>query len=406
MRPRLNYSPAVRLHRARPAGPPGEAGGHPLCHPSVVGAQVGRGGTGPPGSTAGNMTGEGMAGRVLFIGGPGNISTGAIGELVAGGWDVNVLTHRKDPIPDLGARFVWGDRDAKADLKAASDEVRPDVIVDTCAYTTDQVQQALDVFAAPGRQYVFVSTVDVFGYPLSRLPVRESDPHREPNSAYAIAKRDCERLVNDAASAARIDVTIVRPGYSMGPRFVIGFFSRLGGRTMLRRLQEGRPIVVPGDGTTLFQPGTGIDAGRLMARVVGEPRAYGGVFTCAGPEVMSHDDYVALMADVVGVPPEIVHVPTELILALDPGDVDATILDADGSILPVLTRFDLAYSNDAVLALGGPFEPVVRPRDAIAAHLAWLDEHGWPETTQGPDDRLIRRLERAREAFLAPVEPV
>ena len=342
-----------------------------------------------------------MGGKVLFIGGPGTISTGAIGELVAAGWDVNVLTHHKDPAPDLAARFLWGDRDDAADLITARDEVRPDVILDTCAYTTDQVRQALDVFAAPGRQYVFVSTVDVFGYPLSRLPVRETDPEREPNSAYALAKRDCEQLVNDAGSAGRIAVTIIRPGYSMGPRFVIGFFSRLGGRTMLRRLQEGKPIVVPGDGSTLFQPGTGIDTGRLMARVVGEPGAYGGLFTCAGPEVMSHDDYVARMADVVGVTPMVVHVPTEFILALDARDVDSTILDADGSILPVLTRFHFAYSNDAIIGLGGPFEPVVRPREAIAAHLAWLDEHGWPETTEGPDDRLIRRYERARETFLA-----
>jgi nucleoside-diphosphate-sugar epimerase len=345
-----------------------------------------------------------MSDKALFIGGPGTISRGAIGELVAAGWDVSVLTHPKDPVPDLGVRFLWGDRDDAAVLRAACDEVRPDVVIDTCCYTTDQVTQALDVFAAPGRQYVFVSTVDVFGYPLSRLPVRESDEHREPNSPYALAKRDCEALVNAAGAADRVAVTIIRPGYSMGPRFVIGFFSRQGGRTMLRRLQEGRPIVVPGDGSTLFQPGTGIDAGRMMARVVGEPRAHGRVFTCAGPQVISHDAYAEVMAAVVGVAPQLVHIPADLLLALDAAVVDATILDADGSILPVLTRFDLAYSSDAILELGGPFEPRVSPQEAIASHLAWLDEQGWPDTTEGPDDRLIRRFERAREAFLAPAD--
>jgi nucleoside-diphosphate-sugar epimerase len=342
-----------------------------------------------------------MSGRALFIGGPGTISQGAIGELVEAGWDVRVLTHPKDPIPDLGARFLWGDRDDEATLRAACDEVRPDVVIDTCCYTTDQVTSALDVFAAPGRQYVFVSTVDVFGYPLSRLPVRETDEHREPNSPYALAKRDCEALVDSAGTQGRVTVTIIRPGYSMGPRFVIGFFSRQGGRTMLRRLQEGEPIVVPGDGSTLLQPGTGIDAGRLMARVVGEPRAYGRVFTCAGPQVISHDAYVEAMAAVVGVTPRLVHVPVDLMLSLDPAEVDDTILDADGSILPVLTRFDLAYSSDAILELGGPFEPRVSTQQAIASHLAWLDEHGWPDTREGPDDRLMRRYERAREAFLA-----
>jgi hypothetical protein len=40
----------------------------------------------------------------------------------------------------------------------------------------------------------------------------------------------------------------------------------------------------------------------------------------------------------------------------------------------------------------------------MASHLAWLDEQGWPDTTEGPDDRLIRRYERARTAFLAPAD--
>jgi hypothetical protein len=197
-----------------------------------------------------------MGGRALFIGGPGTISRGAIGALVAGGWDVSVLTHVKDPIPDLGARFLWGDRDDEVALRTACDEVQPDVVIDTCCYTTDQVSQALDVFAAPGRQYVFVSTVDVFGYPLARLPVRESDEHREPNSPYALAKRDCESLVSAAGAAGHVTVTIIRPGYSMGPRFLIGFFSRQGGRTMLRRMQEGKQIVVPGDGTVAHPVGS------------------------------------------------------------------------------------------------------------------------------------------------------
>lgn len=342
-----------------------------------------------------------MSGRVLFIGGPGTISTSAIAALVGTGWDVSVLTHRKDPVPDLGARFVWGDRDVAADLVRARDEARPDVVVDTCCYTPDQVTRALDAFAAPERQYVFVSTVDVFGYPLSRLPVRESDEHREPNSPYALAKRDCERLVQAAGEAGRLAVTIIRPGYSMGPRFVIGFFSRMGGRTMLRRIRQGRPVVVPGDGTTLVQPGTGIDAGRMMARVVGERRAHGRVFTCAGPAIMTHDDYVAAMGRVVGVEPRLVHVPSDLVLALDPAEVDATI--PDPSILPVLTRFDLAYSSDAVLALGGPFEPHVSIEEAIASHLGWLEANGWPDTHDGPDDLLLRRFERARESFLSPL---
>jgi hypothetical protein len=142
--------------------------------------------------------------KALSIGGPGTSSTGAIGELVAEGWEPRVLTHPKEPIPDIGALFTWGDRDDPATLRATTTDIAPDVVIDTCCYSPEQATAALDAFAAPGRQYAFVSTVDVFGYPLSRLPVRESDEHREPNSPFALANRDCERLVTEAGEAGRL----------------------------------------------------------------------------------------------------------------------------------------------------------------------------------------------------------
>ena len=339
-----------------------------------------------------------MTGSVLFIGGPGNISRSTASALTSDGWDVTVLTHPKDSVLDLDVHFLWGDRDDVATLQAVTRDVKPDVVVDTCAYTTRQVSQAIDVVAAPTRQYVFVSTVDVFGYPLARLPMRETDEHRDPNTPYAAAKRDCERLVTEAATQGRLTTTIVRPGYSIGPRFLIGFFSHLGGRTMLRRLRAGLPIVVPGDGTTTIQPGTGTDTGLLLARVVGESRAYGGVFTCAGSEVMTHDDYVAAMAEAVGVDPLLVHIPSEFMLAM--GDTEI-----DQGILPGLTRYALAFSNDRIEQLAGELRPSLSLVEAIRGHLAWLDTHGWPETQDGPDDRLLQRFDRARAAFLEPPSP-
>jgi len=340
-----------------------------------------------------------MTRTALFIGGPGNISTGTIEVLLADGWQVAVLTHPKDPDPDLAVRYLWGDRNEPADLRMARDSVKPDVVIDTCCFAPERAREAIDVFAATGRQYVFVSTVDVFGHPLSRLPVRESDEHGTPNTAYALAKAECERLVIDAGAAGRLAATVVRPGYSIGPRFLIGFFSHLGGRTILDRLRRGLPIVVPGDGTTIIQPGVGVDTGRLIARVVGEPRAFGRVFTCAGPRVITQDEYVGAMAAVVGTAPRLVHIPSELLLALDEPEIAQGILGG-------LTRYDLAYSNDEIVALGGPFEHRVTLAAAIERHLAWLDAHGWPDMTDGPeglDDRLVRRYDRARAAFVDAV---
>jgi nucleoside-diphosphate-sugar epimerase len=171
---------------------------------------------------------ETMTERVLVIGGPGNISTGTIEDLLTRGCSVGVFSHREEPAKALSPSIETfaGDRDHPEELGQAIARFRPDAVVDFVCFVPAQAEQIVALLYGKVRQYIFVSTVDIYGRPQSRIPLRESDPWLMPPSQYAIDKLACERILLARADREHFPLTIARPSYSYGPRYLISFFSR------------------------------------------------------------------------------------------------------------------------------------------------------------------------------------
>lgn len=151
-----------------------------------------------------------------------------------------------------------------------------------------------------------------------------------------------ERGYQVGVFSTQFPLTIVRPSYAFGPRFILSFMSRARGVHMLRRLQTGRPVLVPGDGTTLMHVGSAYNTGKMIAALVDFPPAIGKDYTCGHPTFTTHDGYVQLFARALGVQPNIVHIPTDLIAALEYPEIR-------GCLLHALTRLNVAFSIDRFL---------------------------------------------------------
>ena len=279
-----------------------------------------------------------MSDRVLFIGGPGTLSASAITALQQRGYTVGVFS-RSASLSDLSpsVRVYRGDRSDRRALEFAFQDFHPDIVLDCICYTPQEALQIQKLASGHVRQFIFVSTVDVYGYPLSRLPFHEDDLwHPQTQSQYAADKRQCE-LIFQSSGMALLPLTIARPAYSFGSRFILSFTSRDLGIHMLNRLRDGRPILVPGDGTTLFHASSAENTGRMIAALVDAPQALGNDYTCGHPDFTTHRGYVDLFARVLGVEPNCVHIPTEMIVRHpDP--------EARTCLLHALTRFNVAFS--------------------------------------------------------------
>jgi nucleoside-diphosphate-sugar epimerase len=225
--------------------------------------------------------------KVLFIGGTGTISHGASALAVERGLDLTILNRGESsyrPVPK-GAELLQADVRDPASMRAALGDREFDVVADFVAFTTDHVQADLDLFEGRTGQYVFISSASAYQKPVARLPITESTPLRNPFWQYS---RDQTSLPLN------------------------------GGWTAIDRMRRGEPVVVHGDGTSLWVLTHTRDFAKAFVGLLGHPKAIGDTFQITSDDVLTWNQIAGLMGDAAGAVPKIVHVTSDAIAAADP----------------------------------------------------------------------------------------
>jgi nucleoside-diphosphate-sugar epimerase len=253
--------------------------------------------------------------RVLFIGGSGIISSACSALAVERGIDLYLLNRASTslrPVPGA-ATVLRGDiRDEASTAKALGD-LSFDAVVDWVAFTPEHVQADLDLFRGRTKQYVFISSASAYQTPPERLPVTESTPLRNPFWQYSRDKIACEDLLVRAYRDDGFPATIVRPSHTYDQTSVP--FD--GGWTALGRMREGKPVVVHGDGTSLWTLTHHVDFARGFVPLLGHPRTIGEAFQITSDDVLTWNQIARTLASAAGVEARLVHVTSDAIAAAD-----------------------------------------------------------------------------------------
>jgi len=251
--------------------------------------------------------------RILYIGGTGTISAASVRRSIALGHDVTVLNRgsSRRPLPE-GVREIVADvRDAAA-LRAAIGDEQFDVVAEFLAFTPEHIRADLVQFEGRTGQYVFISSASAYQKPPQRLPVTESTPLRNPFWQYSRDKIACEDLLVDAYRERGLPITIVRPSHTYDERLL----PTMGGWTDIARMREGKPVVIHGDGTSLWTLTHSDDFAVAFTGLLGNPAAIGEAFTITGSHAPSWNQIYRWLADAAGVPDaEFVHVASDAIAA-------------------------------------------------------------------------------------------
>ena len=254
--------------------------------------------------------------KVLFIGGTGIISS-ACSELAAReGIDLYLLNRGQTvdrPAP-IGATVLFGDIRDRASSEAALAGHNFDAVVDWIAFTPDHVQADIDLFRGRTGQYVFISSASVYQTPPASLPVTESTLLDNPYWDYSRNKIACEELLVRAYRDEKFPMTIVRPSHTYDATKI----PLMGGYTSLQRMKDGKPLVVHGDGTSLWTLTHHRDFAKGFVPLLGNQRALGEAIHITSDEWLTWNQIYEIMASALGTPAELVHVPSELINAFDP----------------------------------------------------------------------------------------
>lgn len=259
--------------------------------------------------------------RILFLGGPGNISDSTIRHFLRSDAVVGVVKRRPDHLLGYDGKIevYLGDRDNEIFLSETLATFRPDILIDATCFDPQQAHTVIRALSAhrPDR-LIFVSTADVYGYPLSHLPMREDHPWNAAAGDYAINKKACEEIFRQALDADNhTSLTIIRPGYSLGKTFAMTAFGIHRGGHLVSRLRRGLPILSPGDGTTLLDVCAAHNTGLMIAHICESDLSRGRDYTCGHYGPTTYDEYLHAFAEAVGVEPLIEHIPTDFILSLD-----------------------------------------------------------------------------------------
>lgn len=334
--------------------------------------------------------------KVLIVGGSGLISTAITRQLLARGDAVTLYNRGRTPLRVEGAvQTIHGDRTDFAAFQAQMAAAGPyDCVIDMVCYRPTEAESAVRAFVGRTAQYIFCSTVDVYTKPAAAYPIRE-DAERKPDPAfgYAYDKAACEEILLAAHARGALPVTLIRPAHTYGEGGAL--LHTLGWDTRyIDRIRKGKPILVHGDGSSLWSSCHVDDVAAAFVHACANPVTYGKAYHVTGEEWQSWNQYHQRVAEALNAPlPVLVHVPTDLL---------AKVLPEDAKWCKLNFQFNNIFDNRTAHEELG-FRYTVPWIDGVRRTVAWLDDHGRIEPSRDEDieERVIAAWRRAEAVMLA-----
>jgi nucleoside-diphosphate-sugar epimerase len=238
--------------------------------------------------------------NILFIGGTGIISTAISKKLAAEGHNLYLLNrgNRNDIIP--GVIPVICDINS-GDAEAAIPDIMFDCVADFIAFTPEQTARDFRLFAGKCKQYIFISSASAYQKPLNSYIINESTPLYNPYWKYSRDKIDCENYLKARYREDGFPITIIRPSHTYDERSVpLGVHGENGSFAVIKRIMEGKPVIIHGDGTSLWTMTHNSDFAEAFCPIVGNNKAIGEAFNITSDETLTWNEIYSCIANALG----------------------------------------------------------------------------------------------------------
>lgn len=301
--------------------------------------------------------------RVLFIGGSGFISTAVSRQAISKGFELYVLNRGLNPVHLAGCHHLIADIHKPEEMLTALKDMNFDVVVDWLAYGPEDIERDLELFRGRVGHFVFISSASAYQKPPANYLINESTPLSNPYWLYSRNKIACEERLMQAYREEGFPVTIVRPSLTYDTNLPIAIGGR-GCYTLADRLKKGLPIIVHGDGSSLWVVTHAEDFGRGLLGLFGNPQTLGHAFHITSDEVLTWDQIYKMIARALGVEANIVHIPSDFIASVAPR--------FSGSLLGDKT-WSVVFDNSKIKTFVPDFHACIPLWDGINRTLAWFD---------------------------------
>jgi len=328
--------------------------------------------------------------KVLMIGGTGRISAAVSKRAVEKGIELYLLNRgTKDEFFPEGAKHIKADASDEASLREALPGMTFDAVVDWIGFLPAQAEKDVRVFEGITKQFIYISSASAYEKPPADFRITEDTPLVNPFWQYSRDKIESEEVFFDAYKKRGFPITVVRPSHTYGETSLpVIFPGRRSHYSVIERMKAGKPIIVPGDGTSLWVVTHNTDFAKAFVALLGNEKAIGEAYHITSDEAMTWNEIIMTIGRAAGITPSLYHMSTDFITACHPAVRPELVGDKCNSV---------SFDNAKVKALAPEFVCTTNLAMGAKMTLDWFDKHPEQKLRDGEWEALCDRLIAAHE---------
>lgn len=337
--------------------------------------------------------------RALFIGGTGTISSAIVRRLASdSSWEVWLINrgNRKETVPENVHQIICDINDEEAVLKALGG-MTFDCVGEFIGFTVDQVERDYRLFKDKTKQYIYISSASAYNKPSENYVITEGTTLANPYWEYSRNKIACENFLMEKYRDEGFPVTIVRPSHTYDERSIpLGVHGKNGSWQVIKRMMDGRPVIIHGDGESLWHLTFNEDFAVGYTALMGNRHAIGEAFQITGDEVLTWNQIYQTIADALGVELKAYHVSSEMLTALGPD------YDFEGSLTGD-KAVSVVFDNSKIKRLAPDLKTTVPLHKGVRIALKYILDHKECRV-EDPEfdkwcDKVIETMEKVKATF-------
>ena len=336
--------------------------------------------------------------KILMIGGTGTISMAITRLLAERGTDEIYLLNRGNrsvELPD-GVNVITADINNEEEVLEKTSGMEFDAVCEFIGFVPSQIERDHRLFSGRTKQYIYISSASAYHKPVRSYVINESTALANPYWQYSRDKIACEDLLMKYYREEGFPVTIVRPSHTYDERSVpLGVHGKNGSWQVIKRMLEGKKVIIHGDGTSLWTMTFNEDFAKGYVGLIGNPHAIGEAFQITSDETLTWNQIYETIARVLGVELNCIHVSSEFLR-------DVSDYDFEGSLIGD-KACSVVFDNSKLKRAVPGFSPEIRFEEGIRRTITNVLSH--PELqVEDPEfdswcDKVIDAIETLKSNF-------
>lgn len=337
--------------------------------------------------------------KVLLIGGTGTISSAITRQLAAQGEEVYLLNRgsRRDEIP-ANVTLLTGDINDEAAAASLLGDLQFDAVCEFIGFVPAQLERDYRLFGTRTKQFIYISSASAYHKPVREYRITEGTALANPYWEYSRNKIACEEYLMELYHKHQFPVTIIRPSHTYCERSVpVGAHGANGAWQIIKRMLDGKPVIIHGDGTSLWTITYNEDFAKAFIGLIGNPHAIGEAFQITSDESVTWTQIYQMIASCLGVELKPYYVASEFLAATSDYDYTGGLIGDKANTV--------VFDNTKLKRAVPGFTATIRAEQGIRKAVEYMLTH---EEVQVEDpefdawcDRVIAQLEKAKKEILA-----